>query len=71
MEDFLGIKKNNDFTVTDVNLNADCRDFGRTVFPYAMAYVPIQKMTSVYPEATALERGTLYPELDKPFLVGK
>ncbi len=35
--------------------------------PLAMAYVPMQKFGEVYSEEDALERGTLFPELDKPF----
>ncbi len=35
--------------------------------PIAMAYVPMQKWSEVYSENDALCRGTLFPELDKPF----
>ena len=34
----------------------------------AMARVPVQKWCSVYDGATALSRGTLFPELDLPYL---
>lgn len=34
----------------------------------AMAYVPKQKLCEVYDVETALVNGTLFPELDKPFL---
>lgn len=37
-------------------------------FPPAMAYVPWQRLDEMYTPETALERGTLYPELDKPFM---
>lgn len=37
-------------------------------FPPAMAYVPWQRLGEMYTPETALERGTLYPELDKPFM---
>ena len=33
----------------------------------AMAYVPFQQLGSVYPAEKALDAGTLFPELDKPF----
>jgi len=33
----------------------------------AMAYVPDQEWGDLYDEAIALQRGTLFPELDKPF----
>ena len=36
-------------------------------FPLAMAYVRWQKLERMYPYEIALERGTLFPELDKPF----
>ena len=36
----------------------------------AMAYVPMQEYGVLYDEADALTAGTLYPDLDKPF-VGK
>ncbi len=36
-------------------------------FPLAMAYVRWQKLERMYPHEIALERGTLFPELDKPF----
>ena len=36
----------------------------------AMAYVPVQHLDQVYEVDTALDRGTLFPELDKPFLAG-
>ena len=36
-------------------------------FPLAMAYVRWQKMDRMYQPELALCRGTLFPELDKPF----
>lgn len=36
-------------------------------FPLAMAYVRIQKLDRMYPPEMALEKGTLFPDLDKPF----
>ncbi len=35
--------------------------------PLAMAYVPWQKMQSTYDADVALQRGTIFPELDLPF----
>lgn len=37
----------------------------------AMAYVPFQIDTCMYEADKALSRGTLFPDLDKPFLGGK
>ncbi len=34
----------------------------------AMAYVPWQKYTSIYEPDKALREGTIFPELNKPFL---
>lgn len=36
--------------------------------PIAMAYVPMQKWRNVYEPDVALERGTLFSELDLPFI---
>lgn len=35
----------------------------------AMAYVPLQSLNVVYTEEDALCQGTLFPDLDKPFVV--
>lgn len=37
-------------------------------WPIAMAYVPWQRFDKVYEPAQALRAGTLFPELEKPFL---
>lgn len=34
----------------------------------AMAYVPWQRFNETYEPAKALKAGTIFPELDKPFL---
>lgn len=39
--------------------------------PVAMCYVPLQMLETVYEPETALMQGTLFPELDKPFLGGR
>ena len=39
-------------------------------FVVAMAYVPWQYFTTVYEPDKALQVGTIFPELDKPFLAG-
>ena len=33
----------------------------------AMAYVPVQQFSSLYDESEALENGTLFMDLNKPF----
>ena len=37
----------------------------------AMAYVPYQRFENLYDEDKALERGTLFKDLDLPFYGGK
>ncbi len=37
----------------------------------AMAFVDMQPINGVYPEATAFCNGTLFPNLNMPFLGGK
>lgn len=39
--------------------------------PIAMAYVPVQKFQAVYDADTALSVGTIFAELNKPFLDGR
>lgn len=36
--------------------------------PLAMAYVPFQPLAGTYEQDEALKAGTLFPNLDKPFL---
>ncbi len=36
--------------------------------PLAMAYVPMQKWGELYAPAVGLERGTIFPDLDLPFI---
>lgn len=40
-------------------------------YPVAMAYVPWQRWQQVYPVDKAISRGTIFPDLDKPFLMGR
>ena len=37
-------------------------------FPVAMAYVPWQRWETLYDPEKGLECGTIFPELNKPFL---
>ncbi len=49
--------------------------FGTTPLPetvaVAMAYVPFQTNTAQFAPERALEKGTLFVDLNKPFLEGK
>ena len=48
----------------DEKIDAKCIDS----FPLAMSYVPMQKWRDLYSADVGLERGTIFSELDKPFL---
>ena len=39
--------------------------------PLAMASVPVQKWGRRYDDAKALEQGTIFPDLDKPFFAAE
>ena len=45
-------------------IDAKCLD----MFPLGMAYVPMQKFKDIYDLDVALARGTIFAQLDKPFL---
>lgn len=40
------------------------------VTPEAMAYIPFQQFGTTYEPEKGLKNGTIFPELDKPFLGG-
>ena len=40
-------------------------------FPLAMAYVPMQKWREIYELDKAFQTGTIFRELDKPFVIGR
>lgn len=40
-------------------------------FPVGMAYVPWQQWNQTYNLAQGLQRGTIFPELDYPFSMGR
>ena len=51
---------------------ADSRINSRESFPsdtpVAMAYVPLQKWENIYEPCKGLEQGTIFRDLDKPFM---
>ena len=61
----------------DIDKIAECPDFMKcpqsaplqwdAPSALAMMYVPVQQWQDIYEQDTALERGTLFTELDKPF----
>lgn len=46
----------------------DCAVFTTQPISLAMAYVPLQKWERTYEPSVGFARGTIFPELDKPFL---
>ena len=55
---------------TDDNMEAYCKDSLFEAWPLAMAYVPWQSFRETYEPEDALRAGTVFPELDLPFLGG-
>ena len=52
-----------------MNVNGDCCNFSAAdSFPLSMAYVPMQKFRKLYTPEEALAAGTLFEELNLPFL---
>ena len=47
---------------------ADISQFTSQPVSLAMAYVPVQTWTQIYEPDTGLTRGTIFPDLDKPFI---
>ena len=50
--------------------NGMAQPFEQNDIALAMAYVKIQCWGQTYEPATALKRGTIFPELDLPFCCG-
>ena len=55
-KDFTALKSDNNFSKTPLD-----------ELPLTMAYVPMQKIGVLYSDEEGLCRGTIFPELDKPF----
>lgn len=36
-------------------------------FSLAMAYIPLQQKLKIYPDDEGFDKGTIFPELNKPF----
>lgn len=64
------MEPNENINPTNANAGANARGAFPPVTPVAMCYVPLQKITAVYEPELAWRRGTLFPDLDKPFLDG-
>lgn len=46
----------------------ECQVFTTQPLSLAMAYIPYQQWNTTYEPALGLQRGTIFPELDKPFV---
>ena len=55
--------------VRPANMLAGAQAQGMMQLPLAMAYVPMQGWSQTYDPAVGLQRGTVFPELDLPFMV--
>jgi hypothetical protein len=42
-----------------------------STYPIAMAYVPMQQWSQTYPLSQGFTQGTIFPELDLPFMMGR
>ena len=54
-----------DTDLSAVMADSDCQDM-----VLAMAYVPVQRWGVLYDVEVGFDRGTLFPDLDKPFTGG-
>ena len=54
-------------------MGAQQPSFGEAInrFPIAMGYVPIQRWQQPYSIEQAIGRGTIFPQLDLPFMMGR
>ncbi len=57
----------------DKELERDCIPYEKIikVDQIAEAYVPYQNLCSIYRAEESLRRGTIFPELDKPYMKNK
>ncbi|MDI3528676.1 MAG: hypothetical protein PWQ23_495 [Thermoanaerobacter sp.] len=48
--------------------NPYVQDYAFPPLKLAQAYVPLQKYVSIYPPEEAIKKGTVFPELDMPYI---
>lgn len=56
-------------TMSGMGRPADC--FDRDRFPVGMGYVPMQNWETPYSMEQGFRRGTIFPSLDYPFMMGR
>lgn len=54
--------------ITGNNINSESMTTWPAEMPIGMCYVPFQQWEKPYAENVALERGTIFPSLDLPFM---
>ncbi len=59
------------YTKNCSSMMPSCAESSFDSLPLAMAYVPMQHFSSVYELNEALLHGTIFPELNKPFMGSK
>lgn len=63
-----GVETGNAKGEMDLDENNMLGFFANDSVPLGMAYVPFQKWRMLYEEDVGFERGTVFKELDKPFI---
>ena len=58
----------NELNATDSMINGAKEESGPPCSPVGMAYVPIQRWKELYDPELALQRGTMFRQLDFPFI---
>ncbi len=48
--------------------DSGCSVFTKQPISLAMAYIAMQQWNSLYPAELGMERGTIFAQLDKPFI---
>lgn len=57
-----------DMNGTCISENMERRSWGLENYPLASVYAPLQNFDDLYDKETALEKGTVFAELDIPFM---
>lgn len=55
----------------ELQTESGCAAFDQEHFPVGMGYVPMQGWESTYPMEQGFQRGTIFPSLDDPFMMGR
>ncbi len=58
----------NELNATVSRMGGAVETFGPPCFPLGMAYVPVQQWKELYDPELSLQRGTMFRQLDFPFI---